>query len=127
MTVPKLPSVPVAISSRENPIVKTIQSLPGMLLVELYDNGTIDGDTVSIYLNNILIVSRAGLSEKPVSVKINVSKDLPHQELVMVAENLGSIPPNTSLMVVTSKGRREEVFISSTKQKNAKLVIDLKE
>lgn len=127
MTLPKLPSIPVAISSRENPIIKTIQSLPGTLLVELYDNGTIDGDTVSIYLNNILIVSRAGLSEKPVSVKVNVSKDLPHQELIMVAENLGSIPPNTSLMVVTSKGRREEVFISSTKQKNAKLVINLKE
>ncbi|MCP9753104.1 hypothetical protein [Ferruginibacter sp. HRS2-29] len=119
--------IPAAIRTRENPVIKTIESVPGTLLIELYDNGTIDGDTVSIYLNNVLVVSRAGLSEKPISVKVNINKDLPHQELIMVAENLGSIPPNTSLMVVTSKGRREEVFISSTRQKNAKLVIELKE
>lgn len=119
--------LPEPIRNRENPVVKKIESVSGELLIELYDNGTIDGDTVSIYLNNELIVSRAGLSEKPITIKVKVNKDSPHQELTMVAENLGSIPPNTSLMIVTSKGKREEVFISSTKQKNARLVIDLKE
>jgi hypothetical protein len=43
----------------------------------------------------------------------------------MVAENLGSIPPNTSLMVITTKYKRYEVFISSTEQKNARVLIDL--
>jgi hypothetical protein len=45
----------------------------------------------------------------------------------MVAENLGSIPPNTSLMIVTAGTKRYEVFISSSEQKNAKVVFDLKE
>jgi hypothetical protein len=45
----------------------------------------------------------------------------------MVAENLGSIPPNTALMIVTAGAKRDEVFISSSKQKNAKVVLDLKE
>jgi hypothetical protein len=45
----------------------------------------------------------------------------------MVAENLGSIPPNTSLMVITTRNKRYEVFISSTEQKNAKVILDLKE
>jgi type IV secretory pathway VirB9-like protein len=45
----------------------------------------------------------------------------------MVADNLGSIPPNTSLMIVTAKDKRYEVFISSTEQKNARVNIDLKE
>jgi len=56
-----------------------------------------------------------------------VNRDQPHHELVMVADNLGSIPPNTSLMIVTAGAKRYEVFISSTKQKNAKVVLDLKE
>jgi hypothetical protein len=49
----------------------------------------------------------------------------PHHELVMVADNLGSIPPNTSLMVVTANNKRYEIFISSSEQKNAKIILDL--
>ncbi len=117
--------LPDPIRTRENLLIKKLDVAAGELTIQLYDNGTIDGDTVSIYHNNELIVSRAGLSEKPITIKLTVDGADPHHELIMVAENLGSIPPNTSLMVVTSKGKREEVFISSTKQQNAKLVIDL--
>jgi hypothetical protein len=45
----------------------------------------------------------------------------------MVAENLGSIPPNTSLMIVTAGTKRYEVYISSNEQRNAKVILDLKE
>lgn len=120
-------TLPKVLLTRENPVIKTIQTEPAVMLVELYDNGQIDGDTVSIYHNNELIVSHAGLSEKPVSFKIKVDKNSPHHELTMVADNLGSIPPNTSLMVITANKKRYEIFISSSEQKNAKLVIDLKE
>jgi hypothetical protein len=41
------------------------------------------------------------------------------QELTMVAENLGRIPPNTSLMIVEAGDQRFEVRITSTEQKNA--------
>jgi len=40
-------------------------------------------------------------------------------ELVMVAENLGRIPPNTSLMIVESGEQRFTAQITSTEQKNA--------
>ena len=66
------------------------------------------------------------LSEKPISFTIEVNSDQPHHELIMVAENLGAIPPNTSVMVINTPGNRYEVFISSSKQKNAKVVLDLK-
>lgn len=119
-------SIPEPIRNRENPIVKRIEAPQGLLLIELYDNGEIDGDTVSIYHNNQLIISKAVLAEKPITFHIDLDGIHNHHELIMVAENLGSIPPNTSLMVVTAKDNRYEIFISSTKQKNAKLVIDLK-
>lgn len=119
-------TLPEPIRTRENMIVKKIEVPQGQLSIELYDNSEIDGDTVSIYHNNQLIISKAGLSEKPIAFKIDVDAANSHHELIMVAENLGSIPPNTSLMIVTTKGKRYEIFISSTEQKNAKLVIDLK-
>lgn len=119
--------VPEVLITRSNPVVKHIETGASEMLIELYDNGEIDGDTVTIYDNNMLLVSRAGLSEKPVSFKIKIDALHPHHELVMVANNLGSIPPNTSLMVITANDKRYEMFISSSEQKNAMVEIDLKE
>jgi len=56
-------SLPEPILTRANPIVKQIETNAGEILIELYDNGEIDGDTVSNYHNNQMIVSRAGLSK----------------------------------------------------------------
>ena len=120
-------ALPRPIATRANPVIKQIETAAAELVIELYDNGQIDGDTVSIYHNNKLMVSRAGLGEKPLRINISVNAKQPHHEIIMVAENLGSIPPNTSLMIITARDKRYEIFISSSEQKNAKIVIDLKE
>ena len=125
--IEKLFAIPVPLATRANPLIKKIETEETNLLIELYDNGEIDGDTVTIYHNNQLLVAHAGLSAKPVTVKIKVDKEHPHHELIMVADNLGSIPPNTSLMVLTANKKRYEIFISSSEQKNTKIIIDLKE
>jgi hypothetical protein len=133
ITLPSIKEKPVIttltrpILTRENPIVKQIETGSGEMKINLYDNGEIDGDTVSIYHNNVLIISRAGLSDKPIHFQVKVDAMHPHHELVMVANNLGSIPPNTSVMIITISNKRYEVHISSSEQKNAKVVIDLKE
>jgi hypothetical protein len=119
--------VPKPLLTRANRLIKHIDAPAGEMTIELYDNGQIDGDTVSVYRNNELIVSKAALTAKPITMQINVDAMHPHHELVMVADNLGSIPPNTSLMIITTKNQRYEVFISSSEQKNAKVAIDLKE
>lgn len=117
--------VPGVMETRANPVVKQIHTEAGELNIELYDNGEVDGDTVSIYHNQELVIAHAGISTKPVSFKIKVDEQHPHHELVMVADNLGRIPPNTSLMIITAGKKRYEVFIASSEQKNAKVVIDL--
>ena len=123
---PILPKPPMVLTTRTNELVRQIETAAGEIRMDLYDNGEIDGDTVSIYHNNELIVSRARLSDKAITFKISVNAAQPHHEVVMVAENLGSIPPNTSLMIITAGTARYEVRISSTEQKNAKVVFDLK-
>ena len=126
-TTLKMPPPPKALTARENALVQQVEIESGNIAINLYDNAEIDGDTVSIYHNNVLLVSRARLSQKPITLSIPIDSTRPHHELVMVAENLGSIPPNTSLMVVTAGTRRYEIFISSSEQKNAKVVFNLKE
>jgi hypothetical protein len=120
------PPPPLVLKTRENALVKKIETEASEIKIELYDNGEIDGDTVSIYHNNTLIRSHMRLSQKPIPISISVNPSQPHHEIIMVAENLGSIPPNTSVMIISTAGNRYEVFISSSEQKNAKVVFDLK-
>ncbi len=122
---PPIKTIPPAIATRENPVVKTIITAAGQMSIDLYDNGQIDGDTVTIYHNNDLVVAGAALGIAPISFKIMVNAQHPHHEIVMVANNLGSIPPNTSLMRVAINGKQYDVFISSSEQQNAKVVVDL--
>jgi hypothetical protein len=117
---------PLVLKTRENALVREIETEAGEIRINCYDNGEIDGDTISIYHNNQLIKSHMRLSQKPIAFTIEVNASQPHHELIMVAENLGSIPPNTSVMIINTPGKRYEVFISSSKQKNAKVVFDLK-
>ena len=41
------------------------------------------------------------------------------QEVIMVGENMGTIPPNTALMIINTGGKRYQLYITSDEQKNA--------
>ncbi len=83
--------------------------------IEIYDNAIHDKDSVSIIYNNRIIVDKQELKvNKPIKFKLKVDKNKKYNELVMVAENLGSEPPNTAVMFVTEKsGRRQQVLLST--------------
>jgi hypothetical protein len=51
-----------------------------------------------------------------------MDETIDYHELIMVADNLGDIPPNTSLMVVKAGDKQYEVSIASTEQKNAVVI-----
>jgi hypothetical protein len=119
--------VPEVIKERSNPLIKTITTNMPDIKVELYDNGDIDGDTITVYDNNQVIVWKKGLTDKPITLNLKADANTPTHEFVMVADNLGSIPPNTALMIITTGGKRYQLYISSDKQKNAKVVVQYEE
>lgn len=98
---------------RKTELLKTIQIENENFTVDLYDNGEVDGDSVSVFYNGKLILSHKRLSEKPISLTLDASTGKAVNELTMYAENLGEIPPNTALMVVRDGDKRYEVRISS--------------
>lgn len=111
--------VPDVLTTRTNELVKTLVLKNPEVVIKIYDNGEIDDDTISVYLDNKLVLSKKRLTASPLLLKFNMDEDNKSHELVMVAENLGRIPPNTSLMIVESGEQRFEVRITSTEQKNA--------
>jgi hypothetical protein len=117
--IPKAFSLPTQTRARENELTKTLTVRNEEVIVKLYDNGEIDDDTISVYLDNNLVLSSKRLSTTPLTINLKMSEDNAEHVLVMVAENLGKIPPNTSLMIVNDGDKRYEVRITSTEQKNA--------
>ncbi len=97
------------------------------LQISLYDNGEVDGDTVSIILNGQAIVSRQGLSASAFRKTIYITPELGDSiQLVMYAENLGSLPPNSGLLIVDYDNRRKEIRFSGDLSKNAAITLKRK-
>lgn len=116
---PVVTPTPAVIKNRSNELVKTLTVNDPNVIVKLYDNGEIDGDTISVYLDKKLVLAAKRLTASPLVIKFTMEEDEEEHELTMVAENLGTIPPNTSLMIVEAGEQRFDVRITSTEQKNA--------
>ena len=111
--------------------IETIQQLfieSDSLQFTLYDNGEVDGDTVSIILNGKTIVSRQGLTTTAFTKTVYITPDLGDTiQLIMYAENLGALPPNTGLLVLQYDNKRQEIRFSGDLNKNAAITLKRKE
>lgn len=87
--------------------------------LRFYDNAEIDGDSISLFLNENLIFQHIRLTGSAYMIKMAVSELQESNELIMVAENLGSIPPNTSYMVAIVGENRYEARLESTEGSSA--------
>ena len=112
-------SIPAITRARKNELTQALTVTSNEIHIRLYDNGEIDNDTISVYLDGELIISNKRLSASPITYTLKLNENNPEHTLIMVAENLGRIPPNTSLMIVQDGDKRYQVSITSTEQKNA--------
>ena len=116
-------TVPWALVARENKLAKKITTSSKQFSIDLYDNGTIDNDTIIVYDNKKLLVSKKRLSYKAIHLEFNLSEVMNEHEIIIVAHNMGTVPPNTALLVLKDGDRRQELFITSTNKINAKIIV----
>ena len=104
---------------REKIIATDIPITGDSIELRFYDNAEIDGDSISLFLNNKLIFQHIRLTAAAYTIKLPVNELNENNELVMVAENLGSIPPNTSYMLAIVDNKRYEAMLKSTEETSA--------
>ena len=148
VTTPTKPEIPVVVKAppvkapaqvtiKPNPVdptaaidaakrkVENIQALyfkSDSLQLTLYDNGEVDGDTVSVIMNGTVIMPRVGLTTNAVKKTIYTKDAGDSIQLVMYAESLGTIPPNTGLLIVYDGNDRYEIRFSGDMQKSSGIV-----
>ena len=108
---------------RENVLIEEIEVDSDSLKVDFYDNGEIDGDSISVFFNNQLLSFSQKLSTRSLHFNVGIDTTKEVNELSMFADNLGTIPPNTALMVVTDGEKQHEIRLSSSFEKNATIRI----
>ena len=86
-------------ASRQNKLQMVIPVTAPVIELRFYDNAAIDGDSIAIFLNGHVLREHILLGGEPQTIKILAADLQDDNELVLVAENLGSIPPNTSYLV----------------------------
>lgn len=114
------------LTKRTYQVIKVIEVSQPNIKVDIYDNGQVDGDVVSIYLNEKQLVSSKMLTAQPITLQIKVDENEDVYDLIMYAESLGSIPPNTALMIVTTSTQRYEINISSNEQTSGAIRFKIK-
>lgn len=131
--VPKPPSlsVPVVVSpppplsntarfeTRERVVQTTLPLAGDTVEIQFYDNAEVDGDSIALFLNGRLLMEHIKLSSQPFVLRLAVASLTHPSELVMVAENLGAIPPNTAFMLALINGQRYSARLESTEKTSA--------
>ena len=112
-------SIVKQMSFRKNREMKRLVVNEKNIILNVYDNGVIDADTVSVFYNGNLVLSHQRLSEKPIVIPVTLDEKASIHEIILFAENLGSISPNTALIVVNAGDKRYELFSNADLGKKA--------
>ncbi|MGN6541983.1 MAG: hypothetical protein ACTHKY_14335 [Ginsengibacter sp.] len=119
-----VPKAAADIEKRKIETIRTVEISQDSLVFSLYDNGTVDGDTVSVLMNGKVIWPRVGLLERAINKTIYLTPEMGDTiSIVLYAENLGSIPPNTGLLVIREAGRIYEIRFSGDLNKNSGIIL----
>lgn len=116
-------TIPWVLVARENKLAKKVTTSNKQFSIDLYDNGTIDNDTIIVYDNKKILISKKRLSYKAIHLEFTMTDAVSEHEIIIVAHNMGTVPPNTALLVLKEGGNRQELFITSTNKTNAKIIV----
>jgi hypothetical protein len=104
--------------------IQEIIKLPDTIVkITLYDNAIVDDDTVSVFADKKPILIKQRISDKPLTFNLALTEPGKPVEIIMQAENLGSIPPNTAVMIIQTARKRYEVRLSSSFERHAVVII----
>jgi hypothetical protein len=110
---------------RENPILETVKIKEGPFTISVYDDKLVDGDSISLIVNGEIALMKVPLSKEAQVINYTIDKNNPRIELIFIAENLGTIPPNTGTLEIKSGNKIQQVFVKTNEDKNAKIIIEL--
>ncbi|MFM2358921.1 MAG: hypothetical protein RLY16_914 [Bacteroidota bacterium] len=98
-------------SSVADKIIGNISSSSKKLTIAIWDDAVEDGDTISIQLNGTWVAKGLPVKKQPQFISLDLVAGI--NAIVFVAENLGSIAPNTSVIEIIDGKRRKSYLLET--------------
>jgi hypothetical protein len=108
-----------ASTGRKQVIIKTIATRERKITITVYDNGVHDGDSISIMCDSVIISSRLAVSLQPISFEIALDERSSEHNVILIAHNLGRIPPNTATVEIIAGAKKYTLPALSDLSSNA--------
>lgn len=99
------------INRRRAVLKDTIHCRTNQIEFLIWDQQRVDGDTVTIMLNDEIVLDKHCLTKEPLRLHLTLKPD--NNKLIMYAHNLGDIPPNTAQISILELGRQKELTLQS--------------
>jgi len=112
----------VTYTQRKEHVQQAVDIVSDSLQLSFYDNGVVDGDSISVYVNDQPIITNSKLTSVATKQKIYVG-GMSEIRLLLVAENLGTIPPNTGLLIIRDGDKTYQVNFTADMQTNASIIL----
>ena len=112
------------INGRNTKVIESFEITDAEITIDIVDNAEADGDEISLFFNGNEIASKQTLTEKTISFKVKAVKGT--NSIVMFAENLGSTPPNTALMLIKCAGKEYRATVRSDLKESGAVQLILK-
>ena len=109
------------LTSREADAAKIIETTASKLKLRIWDNNVVDGDVVSLYLNDDKILENCRINKykRPLSIELKNKNNY----LILHAENLGKVSPNTTAIEISDDEKSKIFVLSSDFKKSGAIVI----
>lgn len=120
--IPVTTPVDNRVTERRNSLLDQVTVNTGEVELELWDDAAEDGDSISIRLNDKFIVNGFPVLKR--KQKLSVTLQPGENRMILLADNLGSIPPNTAVMKITAGKIRKYVRIKTDLKQNNLLMIN---
>lgn len=116
---------PVALTpdERKNRILSSLEISSDSLVLQFYDNGVVDGDVISVYVDGAIFIASQKLTDRPIKKTLRWAPAQTSIEIKLVADNLGTLPPNTGLLVIQDGATRHNINFSADLQNNASIIL----
>ena len=120
----KLKAAAALVDGRVSVPSETIYFKSDSLVLALYDNGEVDGDTVSVIVNDEMFIEKQGLKSSAFKKTFYITPGAGDSLLVVLfADNLGKYPPNTGLLIVKDGEEQYYVRFKADLDRNAAIVL----
>lgn len=108
-------------TKRDVDVERVLEVRSKTIRIRVWDNGTVDGDVLSLFLNGEQIVKNYRVTRQKHETIVKLDK--PTNFIILHALNLGSISPNTVAVSVDDGVEEQVVIISSNLDKSGAIMI----